>query len=252
MSIEEKAKAAISQMELQLKDLGDLSQRGTTDEVSDKVDRWYIRAKKCIDTYISNSEAKGFGEFESNRIYSNDNSYLLDKVHFYISKVNVIIEELKRNPEALIDPSKFHVDSDDISQYDQFFKIFHPEISRVSKQKFLDKHYADSVESAFKEVNHRIKIFLRFKYSEEEDGVKLMRNVFALKTPKIELGDLKTESGRNMHEGYGHIFAGSILAIRNPKAHENISIDKNRAMHFLFLASLEMFKLDEAKVPRIN
>jgi hypothetical protein len=52
-----------------------------------------------------------------------------------------------------------------------------------------------------------------------------------------------------MQQGYMQIFAGSMTGIRNPKAHENISIDSVRAVHFLFLASLLMAKLDEANVP---
>lgn len=38
-----------------------------------------------------------------------------------------------------------------------------------------------------------------------------------------------------------------MIGIRKPKAHEKIEIDANRAMHFLFLASLLLHKLDEAK-----
>ncbi|MBA7577516.1 hypothetical protein ES708_19369 [subsurface metagenome] len=43
------------------------------------------------------------------------------------------------------------------------------------------------------------------------------------------------------------IFSGAMTGIRNPKAHENITIDSQRAIHFLFLASLLMFKIDEKK-----
>ncbi len=41
------------------------------------------------------------------------------------------------------------------------------------------------------------------------------------------------------------IFAGTMLAIRNPKAYNNIVIDRSRAIHFLYLASLLMGKYDE-------
>ena len=47
--------------------------------------------------------------------------------------------------------------------------------------------------------------------------------------------------------GYMEIFAGTITGIRNPKAHDNIVIDEKRAIHLLYLASLLMYKLDEAK-----
>jgi hypothetical protein len=43
------------------------------------------------------------------------------------------------------------------------------------------------------------------------------------------------------------IFAGAMQGIRNPKAHDNIDIHKERAMHQIILASLLMYKLDERK-----
>ena len=44
------------------------------------------------------------------------------------------------------------------------------------------------------------------------------------------------------------IFAGAMTGIRNPKAHSNIiDIDEKRAIHLIYLASLLMYKLDEAK-----
>ena len=43
------------------------------------------------------------------------------------------------------------------------------------------------------------------------------------------------------------IFAGAMTRIRNPKAHNNVVIDENRTIHLLYLASLLMYKLDEAK-----
>jgi hypothetical protein len=45
--------------------------------------------------------------------------------------------------------------------------------------------------------------------------------------------------------GYMDIFAGAMTGIRNPKAHENMTITKNRAIHHLFLASLLFNRLDE-------
>ncbi|BAM05862.1 hypothetical protein LFE_0134 [Leptospirillum ferrooxidans C2-3] len=54
-----------------------------------------------------------------------------------------------------------------------------------------------------------------------------------------------TESVQRLME----IFAGSMTGIRNPKAHEIVSIDSTRAIHFLFLASLEMNRLDDVRIP---
>ena len=42
------------------------------------------------------------------------------------------------------------------------------------------------------------------------------------------------------------IFAGAMQGIRNPKAHENLYIQKDAAIKRLILASLLMDKVDEA------
>ena len=126
-----------------------------------------------------------------------------------------------------------------------FWDLLHPKIVEVSKSRFETKHFADSVEAAFKEVNNIVKVLVKHRISQEYDGADLMNRAFSLQKPIIELGDLSTETGKDIQKGYMQIFAGSMTGIRNPKAHENIIIDDKRAIHFLFLASLLMFKIDE-------
>ncbi len=132
--------------------------------------------------------------------------------------------------------------------YDLNWDIIHPLIISVSKNKFNHSFYADSVESAFKEVNTRVKKYHKLKKRIELDGAELMNHAFSAQNPSIILDDLSTESGKNIQIGYMQIFVGSMIGIRNPKAHENIVIDKARAIHFLFLSSLLMWKLDEANI----
>jgi hypothetical protein len=43
------------------------------------------------------------------------------------------------------------------------------------------------------------------------------------------------------------IFARAMTGIRNPKARANAAIDAPRTLHFLFLASLLLFKIDERR-----
>ena len=38
-----------------------------------------------------------------------------------------------------------------------------------------------------------------------------------------------------------------MTGIRNPNAHENLSINEKSAIHLIFLASLLMFKIDDSK-----
>lgn len=127
--------------------------------------------------------------------------------------------------------------------------LLHPEIIKVSKAKFMDGYYADAVESAFKEINTRMKkIFSQKKPSEKvPDGADLMNRVFSVNNPIIELDDLTNESGVNTQKGYMQMLAGAMTGIRNPKAHANVVITKEEALNSLFFASLLMDKIDKAK-----
>ncbi len=126
-----------------------------------------------------------------------------------------------------------------------FWKLIHPSIARVSRSRFETNHYADSIESALKEINSCVKNIFKVETGKELDGAQLMYNAFPIKNPVIKFNQLTTESEQNIQEGYMHIFAGAMIGIRNPKAHENVTIDRMRAIHLLFLSSLLMYKLDE-------
>jgi uncharacterized protein (TIGR02391 family) len=126
------------------------------------------------------------------------------------------------------------------------WNLVHKKVAEVSMRKFENGHYADAVESAFKAINKCVKDVVKSKTGNEMDGVSLMREAFGSKHIII-LDDIESESGRNIQDGYMQIFAGAMQGIRNPKAHDNIDIHKERAMHQIILASLLMYKLDERK-----
>ncbi|OQX55858.1 MAG: TIGR02391 family protein [Candidatus Cloacimonas sp. 4484_209] len=127
-----------------------------------------------------------------------------------------------------------------------FWRVIHRSITDIAKNKFEDGYYADAVESSFKEVNKRVKEIVKNKTGQELDGAALMYKAFSVDSPIIALDDLSSETGKNIQKGYMQIYAGAMTGIRNPKAHDNITISKERAMHFIFLASLLMYKLDDA------
>ena len=129
------------------------------------------------------------------------------------------------------------------------WNLIHPSIQKIAAPRFSSSTFADAVEAALKHVNSRVKTYVKDKVGEELDGAPLMNRAFSPKNPVIVLDDLATETGRNIQLGYMQIFAGAMIGIRNPKAHANIEITKERAMHFLMLASLLMAKLDDAECP---
>lgn len=127
-----------------------------------------------------------------------------------------------------------------------FWDLIHPDVKSAALTRFESAHYADAVESALKAVNARVKEAWLAAGNSEKDGTKLMFSAFDPQNPAIRLADLSTQTGRDIQDGYKHIFAGAMLGIRNPKAHDIVVIDQDRAIHFLFVASLLMHKLDEA------
>ena len=129
---------------------------------------------------------------------------------------------------------------------DGFEKHLHPLIKKVVLNKFGSCQYADSVESAFKEVNSRLKKICQKLGYPEKDGQALMNFVFSEQNPILKFERISTESGLNVLNGYRQIFAGAMQGIRNPKAHENMSITREAAIKRLVFASLLMDKIDEA------
>ena len=158
-----------------------------------------------------------------------------------INKLESILERLELFSEKI--KNQF----DKLAELNIFWDLLHTKIVEISKNRFETKEFADSVEAAFKEINNTVKLIVKQKTGQEYDGADLMNKAFSLQNPIIALDDLSTETGKNIQKGFMQIFSGSMTGIRNPKTHKNITIDGQRAIHFLFLASLLMFKIDEKK-----
>jgi len=123
----------------------------------------------------------------------------------------------------------------------------HPAVELVSKKAMQSGLYADAVERAFKEINSCVKKLVKGEVPTKLDGVQLMQKVFSPEAPMIRLADSADPSEQDIQRGYMYMFAGGMSAIRNPKAHDNIEIDKNDATRKLYFASMLMYKLDEAE-----
>jgi uncharacterized protein (TIGR02391 family) len=121
-----------------------------------------------------------------------------------------------------------------------FFNELDSAIRQVSQQLFKDSHYAESVSAAFKELNRQVQEEYKKRRGVELDGVDLMHTAFSKNNPTFALADQSTTSGKNTQQGFMELFAGSMIGIRNPHAHENLKLDQDRAKHFLYLASLLM------------
>lgn len=119
----------------------------------------------------------------------------------------------------------------------------------MSQKLFEDGHYANAAEDAFIEINDRIKkLFMKLNPTATKvpDGQAVMNTVFSDNGPLLEFCDRSTETGSNIQKGYMQMLAGAMSALRNPKAHANITITKDDAMRRLIFASMLMYKIDEA------
>ena len=72
---------------------------------------------------------------------------------------------------------------------------------------------------------------MRQRLNNELDGQKLMQRVFSPDNPVLwVVGEIDTQTNKDTQQGYMMIFSGAMSAIRNPKAHENMTISKDDAM----------------------
>lgn len=193
----------------------------------------YIKFKNIITEYVYKNNLDNTLEWNiiaNLMIYTSNqtlNSGAANTILVNLEKLKKF--ELKKKQEEIIFDNHIHI-----------------LISKVCKKKFFDGHYADAVESAFKEVNSRCKKIYKSKTGEEKDGADLMNKLFSPNNPLLSFENITTESGKNVQQGYMQIFSGSMTGIRNPKAHENQVLNKDSAYKRIILASLLMDKIDEA------
>ena len=120
----------------------------------------------------------------------------------------------------------------------------HPKLPPVVKQLFDDGHFAQSTFEAYKFVDKEIQRISRLS----ESGYKVMMQAFAVENPLIRLNSLETVSEKDEQKGFQFLFAGSVLAIRNPRGHEHSVFDSpDQCLDHLSLASLLLRRLDDAR-----
>lgn len=107
-------------------------------------------------------------------------------------------------------------------------------LRRASRELFLNRHYPQAVEQAYKCLNNAVKAKTKLPL----DGQKLMTRAFSVEHPVLRLNGLQTESERDEQLGYMQVFAGCMQCIRNPRAHEDaIEDDPAVALEMLIWAN---------------
>lgn len=121
----------------------------------------------------------------------------------------------------------------------------HEEVIRASNALFADGHYEAAVSEAFKSIEVRV----RTMTGSAQSGVKLMGEAFGGAEPRVSVAKATGQSGKDEQEGFLALFRGSMLGVRNPRAHDLFRPeDPQQALEYLGFASVLHRQLDSAKV----
>jgi len=106
----------------------------------------------------------------------------------------------------------------------------HPAISKAASQKFKDGHYADAIETACKVLTNLVQ---NASNTFDVDGDDLMRQTFSPKKPVLSFNDLADKSDTSEQRGMMELYAGTIGAFRNPRAHKLVDDEPEFALEVI-------------------
>ena len=119
----------------------------------------------------------------------------------------------------------------------------HPSLPRHVRELFDDGYYSQATFEAFKYVDRQVARIAASSLT----GYKLMMAAFNDQAPPIRLSPLSTDSEKNEQRGFQFIFAGSVMAIRNPRGHDyKIRDNIDDCLDHLSLVSLLLRRIEKA------
>ena len=118
------------------------------------------------------------------------------------------------------------------------------EIQAATAELFRDGHYANAIEDGCKALDAMVQ-----KLSGRTDitGTELMQTVFSFKNPILAFNALTSESDKSEQQGMMYLFAGAMLALRNPRAHQIIDDHPRRAQECLSFLNMLANSLARAR-----
>lgn len=119
----------------------------------------------------------------------------------------------------------------------------HEQVVKYAQQLFDDGHYVQAALEAWKLID---KVIQKLS-SSSESGFKLMMATLSEASPIIKFNSLTTQTEKDEQKGFQFLFAGGVMAIRNPRAHEiGIKDDPDICLDHLGLASFLLRRLEAA------
>ena len=229
--------------EMEAVDLATIRERGEA--------RFDALQQKLDDTLI---EIFGADSIEYNRyhIYSLDTASIIiygdTPLHEIVEGYRRGIEQAVSNLRTIIDLFTEKLGDLGETPEGRAARVFgdldlHAEISRACSKLFHDGHYANAVEDACKVLDLLVKMR---SGRVDLSGTDLMFTVFSPKGPILKFNELQTETHKSEQQGMMYLYAGTMLALRNPRAHELVEDHPERALEYLGLLSLLAKSLDQA------
>ena len=116
---------------------------------------------------------------------------------------------------------------------------------------FLDGHYARAVEEAYKYIDNLVKQRVG-NTCKADSGTGLMQEAFSPKKPVLMLNGNATRTEQDEQLGYMQIFAGCMLGIRNPRAHDADAEDEREsALKLLGMADHLVWRIKTAEIAQL-
>lgn len=106
----------------------------------------------------------------------------------------------------------------------------HPMIADAVVDLYRGGHYANAVEDACKALDGLVKLKSK---KDNVSGTELMQLVFSPKNPILKFNEQANESEKSEQQGMQFLYAGAMLAFRNPRAHGLLSDDPVLALEII-------------------
>lgn len=152
-----------------------------------------------------------------------------------------LFERIVRRSDVVREQKEQELPEQHLHPFD--IRSIHPKLPEDVKKLFDDGHFAQATFEAFKFIDKEVQRHSKLN----ETGQKLMMQAFSEKTPVIKLTNISNDSEIDEQKGYQFLFAGSVLAIRNPRGHEyGIKDDIDSCLDHLSLASILVRRLEQA------
>ncbi|NML28943.1 TIGR02391 family protein [Zoogloea dura] len=120
----------------------------------------------------------------------------------------------------------------------------HPQIADASVDLFKGGHYANAIEDACKVLDLLVK--MKSKRT-DPSGTELMQLVFSPKKPALKFNDQLNDSEKSEQQGMMFLYAGAMLAFRNPRAHGLLSDDPVIALEIIGFVNFLAKALDRTR-----